>query len=158
MHICIMIKEHMYMHRAYMHHVYMHQSQGLSMHDKYAASWIHASYTHVSGSRIIDVCITHVYMYQGPGSKGTYTCIIHACIRIMYKCTRHASYIYAWWIHVSRIYAWWIHVSRIHASQIHASQIHASRMHASLSLIEVGPRRGPRLLFHIFCIINIEVA
>ena len=35
---CIMIKEHMCMHHAYMHHVYMHQSQGLSMHDKYAAS------------------------------------------------------------------------------------------------------------------------
>ena len=130
-----MIKEHMYMHRAYMHHVYMHQSQGLSMHDKYAASWIHPSYTHVSGSRIIDVCITHVYMYQGPGSKGTYTCIIHACIRIMYKCTRHASYICASWPRVSgsRIYASNIHTSLddqgacIYVSWIHASCIHTSR-------------------------------
>ena len=121
MHICIMIKEHMYMHRAYMikehmymhntymHNVYMHQSQGLYMHDKYAASWIHASYTHVSGSRIIDVCITH-------------TCIrvkdrrpkIHACIRIMYKCTHHASYICASWPRVSG--------SRIYASYIHQGQ------------------------------------
>ena len=50
MHICIIIKEHMYMYRAYMikehiymhnrymHNVYMHQSRGLYMDDKYAAS------------------------------------------------------------------------------------------------------------------------
>ena len=50
MHICIIIKEHMYMYRAYMikehiymhnrymHDVYMHQSRGLYMDDKYAAS------------------------------------------------------------------------------------------------------------------------
>ena len=60
----------------------------------------------MSGSRIIDVCITH-------------TCIrvkdrrpkIHACIRIMYKCTHHASYICASWPRVSgsRIYALYIH-------------------------------------------------
>ena len=59
---------------------------------------------------MIDVCITHVYMYQGQGSKAKYTCIIHACIRIMYKCARHASYICAPWPRVSgsRIYASYI--------------------------------------------------
>ena len=38
MHRAYMIKEHMYMHNTYMHNVYMHQSRGLYMHDKYAAS------------------------------------------------------------------------------------------------------------------------
>ena len=53
MHRAYMIKEHMYMHNTYMHNVYMHQSRGLYMHDKYAASWIHASYTRVSGSPLV---------------------------------------------------------------------------------------------------------
>ena len=31
----------------------MHQIRGLYMHDKYAASWIHASYTRMSGSPLV---------------------------------------------------------------------------------------------------------
>ena len=100
------------------------------------ASWIHASYTHVSGSRII------------------YVCIIHACIRIK----DHASYnmcIMATCIRIKNI--WIIHTSgsrivyTIHASgsriknhrYIHASTraknrgsyLYASYPHGSGSMI-----------------------
>ena len=93
------------------HHRNMHQGQGSWM----FASFISASYTHASGSRIIYICIAdtcvmqifigikdhryvhHTYMHQGQGSRiidtcNIYTCIMHTCIRI--KNPRHMHHEY----------------------------------------------------------------
>ena len=73
------------------HHGYMHQGQGSWIY----ASFISASYTYASGSRIIYICIVdtcirqtfigikdhryvhHTYMHQGQGSMIIDTCNIH---------------------------------------------------------------------------------
>ena len=82
------------------HHGYMHQGQGSWIY----ASFISASYTYASGSRIIYICIVdtcirqtfigikdhiyvhHTYMHQGQGSRIIDTCNIHTCI--MQTCIR----------------------------------------------------------------------
>ena len=61
--ICIMVKEHMYMHHTYMHKVYMQVKEHLHHTHTHIihTRTIHATYTHVSGSRsrIMDMCIIH---------------------------------------------------------------------------------------------------
>ena len=85
----------------------------------------------------------HTYMHQGQGSKAKDIYIIHACIRIMYKCMHHVSYIYASWPRVSgsRIYASYILLlespcsfvrpSVGHQKVPHHRYMHHTYMHAS---------------------------
>ena len=175
------IKEHRYMHHVsgsqiqdhrYMHHTDMHASGSRVKIIDICASYIHASESRIEEHRYMH----HTCMHQDQGSH-RYASSIYASWRI--KASRiHASWIHAFWIHARHVMHhgyhnqnhWFLHHRYMHHGHICVGQTawRARRTKSSRPegpkaglkgrKLEVGPRRGPRPLVHIyvFCKTNMK--